>query len=156
MTGTGSSSLIHRQHIMLTVASSPCCVRSSAEALTYALDDPAAALAWLLYVRRQWQRVGLTHKVSDAGSSVAADTPVSLPPMEGEIDPAEFVVCRDARGEEVCLGEGNFGKVRVHAWREARVELAHCFCGICWTPMKRAHSAAVPILDLQQRVRAAR
>jgi len=66
-------------------------------------------------VRRQRQRVGLTHKVSDAGSSVAADTPISFTPTEGEIDPAEFVVCRDARGEEVCLGEGNFGKARAHA-----------------------------------------
>ncbi len=61
-------------------------------------------------MRRQRQRVGLTHKVSDAGSSVAVDTPVSFTPTEGEIDPAEFVVCRDARGEEVCIGEGNFGK----------------------------------------------
>ena len=62
-------------------------------------------------MRRKRQRVGLTHKVSDAGSS-SVSTPLSLPPMEGEIDPAEFVICRDARGDEVCLGEGNFGKAR--------------------------------------------
>ena len=67
------------------------------------------ALAALWYIRRRRQRVGLSHKLSDVTS---LDSPVGLPPMEGEIDPAEFVICRDAKGDEVCLGQGNFGKAR--------------------------------------------
>ena len=67
-------------------------------------------LIGLLLMRRKRQRVGLTHKVSDTNSSL--DTPISFPTVDGEIDSAEFVICRDARGDEVCLGEGNFGKAR--------------------------------------------
>ena len=66
------------------------------------------AIASFLYMRRR-QRVGLTDKLSNANS---LESPGSLPPLEGEVDPAEFVICRKADGSEICLGEGNFGKVR--------------------------------------------
>ena len=41
-----------------------------------------------------------------------ADPYCALAQHAGEIDPSEFVICKDETGEDVCLGEGNFGKVR--------------------------------------------
>jgi hypothetical protein len=72
----------------------------------------SAAVAGLLFVfqRRKKQRVGLTDATSSADSvEIRKGLSSSL---NGEVDPSEFVFCRNADGSEVCLGEGNFGKAR--------------------------------------------
>lgn len=69
----------------------------------------AVALMGFLFMRRRRRRIGLAHKAS---TSISLDSTVSVPSLDGEIDPAEFVICRNAQGEEMCLGEGNFGKAR--------------------------------------------
>ena len=55
----------------------------------------------------------MTHKLSTATS---LDSHGSSPPLEGEVDPHEFVICRAADGTDVCLGEGNFGKARLQSF----------------------------------------
>ena len=71
----------------------------------------AAAFAGLLFVRRRQtrQRVGLTDATSSAKSN---ESRKGLPSFDSEVDPSEFVFCRNADGSQVCLGEGNFGKAR--------------------------------------------
>jgi hypothetical protein len=75
----------------------------------------AAAVAGLLFVlhRRKKQRVDSTDATSSA-DSVESRKGLSTP--DGEVDPSEFVFCRNADGSKMCLGEGNFGKARTRPW----------------------------------------
>ena len=71
----------------------------------------AAAVAGLLLVlhRRKKQRVDMMDGTSSA-DSIELHKGLSTP--DGEVDPSEFVFCRNADGSKICLGEGNFGKAR--------------------------------------------
>jgi hypothetical protein len=101
----------------------------------------AAALAVLLLRRRKRKRVGLTNAASSANST---ESRKGVPSLDGEVDPSEFVFCRNADGSEVCLGEGNFGKARApdHACAfdsPCRVHMSDMFTPVrLWNNRKRA------------------
>ena len=64
-----------------------------------------------------------------AGSDDALIKGLVLAQHAGEIDPSEFVICKDEHGEDVCLGEGNFGKVSCWCCTRTAQVLEH---GLLW------------------------
>ena len=65
--------------------------------------------------------MGSTDATSSSNSS---ESRIGLSSVHGEVDPSEFVFCRNADGSEVCLGEGNFGKARAAAYHSCAEESA--------------------------------
>ena len=102
-------------------------LRFSALGNTFTLmPSPCAAMVLAAFLlRRRWKRepsravhaktlMSMSNDSNGTSGDEKHDALVKglvLARHASEIDPSEFVICKDEHGDDMCLGEGNFGKV---------------------------------------------